>query len=181
MTPIKIALAAAALAAFAAPVAAEPVFDAFTAVCAAGHADYPAVVEAAENGGWHATTVTGDATMPGVTISDKIALSRKLDGAPLTLLAWRGTKGAIKINACTMRVGKADFPQLQAAARDWLGFVPQDVQPKKVVARFTETPTGHHALIAAEYEGAAAGDGMEILTVSTDAHGAVLDVLKIKK
>ena len=40
------------LVAIAAPVCADPVFDAFNAVCTAGHADYAYVVEAAEKNGW---------------------------------------------------------------------------------------------------------------------------------
>jgi hypothetical protein len=172
-------LAAAAAPAFAA--SADASFDAFAQVCADTHADYPAVVAAADAHGWKATEVTA-ATMEGVAVTDKLSRGSIVEGARLTLFAWRGTaKGGVQVSACTVRVAKPDFADLQGAAQAWVGFAPQNAAAKKAVFRYTEADGGHHALADTEYDAAAAGAGMEILTISSDAQGTVADLLKIKK
>jgi hypothetical protein len=181
---IGIALTGALLVAAATPAAsaaAEANFDAFAKVCADTHADYPAVVTAADAHGWKATQVTA-ATMDGVAVTDKLSRGANVGGAALTLFAWRGTaKGGVRVSACTVRVAKADFAGLQSAAQAWLGFAPQDATAKKATFRYTEADGAHHALASTEYDTAAAGAGMEILTISSDAQGTVADLLKIKK
>ena len=172
-------LAAPGTSAFAAPANAN--FDAFAQVCAETHADYPAVVAAADAHGWKPTEVTSD-TMNGVEVTDKLSRASKVGGTALTLFAWHGTaKGGVQVSACTVRVAKADSAGVQSAAQTWLGFGAQDISPKKAVFRFTEADGAHHALASSEYDAAAAGAGMEILTVSTDPKGTVVDILKIKK
>jgi hypothetical protein len=186
VTRIGTFLIGALLGVCAAPVLAAPAtgdagFDAFAKVCAETHADYPAVVAAADAHGWKATEVTSD-TMNGVAVTDKLSRASKVGGAALTLFAWRGAaKGGVQVSACTVRVTKADFAGVQGAAQGWLGFAPQDATPKKAVFRYTEADGAHHALASTEYDAAAAGTGMEILTVSSDAQGTVVDLLKIKK
>ena len=57
--------------AFAASAPADANFAAFVQVCADTHADYPAVVAAADAQGWKAAQVNGD-TLPGVTVTDTL-------------------------------------------------------------------------------------------------------------
>lgn len=178
---LKTALAAAAVSALAGSAAADPVFDAFNAVCTAGHADYTYVVEAAEKNGWKPTTLAAPPTMAGVVVDEKVALTKKIGDAPVTVSAWRGSKGAVKINDCTMQVEKQDFADLLAAAQASLGFPPQDSTPTKAVFHFTETPNGVKAVAAEEYDTAAGGEGLRLLTVRSTQRGAVLDIMKIKK
>jgi hypothetical protein len=175
-----LAVAAPALA-LAAPASGDAGFDAFAQVCAETHADYPAIVAAADAHGWKATEVTA-ATMSGVAVTDKLSRGSKVGSVALTLFAWRGTaKGNVQVSACTVRFAKGDSAGVQSAAQAWLGFGAQDISPKKAVFRFTEADGAHHALASTEYDAAAAGTGMEILTVSSDAQGTVVDLLKIKK
>ena len=188
MTLVKTCLAAALGAIIAAPaVAGGPpgpaggqAFDAFAQVCADTHADYPAMTAAADAGGWKATEVRAG-TMEGVAVSDKISRDKSMGGATLTLFAWRGLKGAIQISACTVRVSKGRFDDLRGVAQAWLGFAPQEGAEKKATFRFTDAAGAHKPLAKTEYEDAAAGAGMEILTVSADGQDTILDLLKIKK
>lgn len=178
---IGVLLGFAAAPALAAPAPANVAFDAFAKVCADTHVDYPAVVAAADANGWKPSDVSS-ATMDGVQVTDKLSRGSKVGDTALTLFAWRGTaKGGVQVSACTVRVTKTDFAGLQAAAQAWLGFGPQDAPAKKAIFRYTEADGAHHALTSSEYDAAAAGAGMEILTISPDAKGTVLDLLKIKK
>ena len=157
-------------------------FAAFAAVCGDTRADYTAVAASADAHGWRKTEVTGVAAMPGVTVSEKISRAAKAGDAPMTLSAWKGTtKAGVQVSACTVRVTKPVFADLQSGAQAWTGFAAQESAPKKAVYRFADGPDGRKALAAADYDAAAAGAGMEILTVSSDSRGAVVDLLKIKK
>ncbi len=185
MIMVKTCLASAFLALIAAPaLAAAPdagqAFDAFAAVCADTHVDYPAVTAAADAGKWKPTEVKA-ATMEGVAVTDKISRDAKAGGADLTLFAWRGAKGAIQVSACTVRVSKAKADDLRGRAQAWAGFAPQDADAKKATFRFTDAVGARKPLAKPDYEEAAAGAGMEILTVSADGQDTILDLLKIKK
>lgn len=182
MIPIKTAIAASLLAAVAAPALAaggQPAFDAFDTVCGATHADYPAVVAAADAHGWKATQVKAD-TLPGVSVTDSVSRDNSAGGAALTLFAWQGVKGKIHVSECKVRVGKGKFAEVQAMAQTWLGFAPQEATPKKATFMFTDDAGGHKALAAADRDAAAAAAGLQILTVSAGQDGAVLGILKIK-
>ena len=183
MTLVKTCLAAAlgaAIAASAHAATAQPAFEAFATVCADTRVDYPAITAAADTGGWKAAEVRA-ATMEGVAVSDKISRDKAMGGSTLTLFAWRGLKGTIQISACAVRVSKARFDDLQGAAQTWLGFAPQDSAVKRATFRFTDAAGAHKPLAKTDYDDAAAGAGMEILTVSADGQDTILDLLKIKK
>ncbi|MEO8927458.1 MAG: hypothetical protein ABI306_09895 [Caulobacteraceae bacterium] len=178
-------LAAAALVAVAAsPALAAPdgalSFAAFVQVCGATHADYQAVLAAADAGGWKTTQVKAD-PFPGVTIADTLARDSSAGGSALTLHAWRGAKGAVQVSECTVRIAKARFADMQGAAQAWLGFAPRSATAKKATFMFADEGAAHRALTSADQEAAAAGAGMQILSVSGDEDGAILSVLKIKK
>lgn len=166
--------------AFASPAPADANFAAFTQVCADTHADYPAVVAAADAQGWRPAQVNGD-TLPGVTVTDTLARDKNAGGAALALYAWQGAKGAIHVSECKVRVGKAKSADMQTAAQAWLGFAPQQATAKKATFEFTDDGGAHKALTAADRDTAAAGAGMQILTVTGDQDGVILDILKIKK
>ena len=182
MIPIKTAIAASLLAAVAAPALAassQTAFDAFATVCGATHADYPAVVAAADAQRWKATQVKAD-TLPGVSVTESVSRDSSAGGAAVTLFAWHGAKGKINVSECKVRVGKGKFAEMQAMAQTWLGFAPQETTPKKATFTFTDEAGGHKALTAAYRDSAAAAAGLQILTVSAGQDGAVLGILKIK-
>lgn len=173
------AFLAAAAPAFAAPGGAQS-FAAFTKVCGDTHADYPAVVAAADAGGWRPTQVKADA-FPGVTVAESLSRDTSAGGAALTLYAWRGAKGAIQIAECQVRIGKGKLAEMRAAAQAWLGFAPQDATAKKATFLFTDEGGAHKAVAQADRDTAAAGAGLQMMTVSGDPDGAIVSILKIKK
>ncbi|MDB5483716.1 MAG: hypothetical protein JWO83_4769 [Caulobacteraceae bacterium] len=160
----------------------SPVFVAFASVCATPAADFTAVRSAADAHGWGETDVKADANMPNVTVADQLTRSSTADKTGLVLSAWHGaTKSGVKVSDCTVHVAKSDFATMRDEAAAWLAFTAQENTPKKAIYRFTDTGGAHHALAAGEYDAAAGGAGMEILTVSADANGTVLDLMMIKK
>jgi len=180
-TALVASLAAAALA-VPARAAADPTFNAFATVCGDTRADFAAVAAAADAQGWRRSDVVAESSMPGVAVAERLSRELKAGDTSLTLSAWRGaTKSGVQLSACTVRVAKPDFAGLHDAAQAWTGFAPQDDAATKAIFRFTDTASAHKALVSGEYDAAAAGTGMEILTVSGDNHGAVVDLLKIKK
>jgi hypothetical protein len=180
-TALVASLAAAALAAPACA-AADPTFNAFATVCGDTGANFAAVSSAADANGWRRADVVAESSMPGVAIADRLSRELKAGDTPLTLSAWRGTtKSGVQVSACTVRVAKPDYAGLHDAAQAWIGFAPQDDAATKAIFRFTDTASAHKALVSGEYDAAAAAAGMEILTVSGDNHGSVVDLLKIKK
>ena len=155
-------------------------FSAFQTVCLAPNADFAGIKAATST--WLPTEVTGATTLPGVTVSDQVSKRSKADGIPLTLFAWTGTtKAGVHVSGCTVRVTKPDFDELQTAAGAYAGFAPQDVAPKKAVFRYTSAAGKPAPIDKTGFDAAASGEGMDILTVSGDVRGAVLDLLKIKK
>ena len=160
---------------------AEPAFDAFAKVCGDSHMDYTAVAKLADSDGWKAQTVVGD-TMDKVTISDKLSRGETVGGQDLTLLAWQGAaKGGTHVTACTVRISHPNYAKLRAAAEVWAGFAPQTNAARRASFQFTDTDGVRHAVAAGDANAAAAGSGLEIMTVWLDPNGAVLDLLKIKK
>jgi hypothetical protein len=161
---------------------ADPVFDAFANVCGAPAADFAAVKAAADAQHWGPTDAKADASMPGVTVSDELTRASTVAKTGLVLSAWHGTtKTGVKIGDCTVHVQKANLAALKGAAGTWLAFPAQEDSAKHAVYRFTEAAGAHHALTSAEFDAAAAATGLEILTVSGDANGTVLDLMMIKK
>ncbi len=158
-----------------------PVFGAFVDVCGDTHADFAAVSRVSSVAAWGETDVKADSNMPGVSVTGQLARSTTVDKTGLVLSAWHGTKGAVQISDCTIHVAKADLDRLRGDASAWLGFQPQDSSAKRAAFRFTEADGAHKAVTPAEFDAAAAGGGLEILTVSGDANGTVLDLMTIKK
>ena len=174
----KILLAGAMLVAAAGPVAASPAFDAFNKVCGDTHGDFNAVKTAVSGAGW-APTEVHPATMEGVTVSESLARAATVaNGVRVTLFAWQGTKGAVHISACTMRVTKETYADLSKAAQAWTGFAPQTADAGKTVWRFADDT--RKAVAPADYNAAAAGGGLDFFTVSADRAETILDLLHIK-
>ena len=155
-------------------------FGAFEAVCLTPNADFQAVKPAAIT--WRDTEVTGASTFPNATVTDKLSKASKVGGIPVTLFAWTGTlKSGVHVSGCTVRVSKPDFDEIKVAAATYTGFAPQDSDPKKVVFRYTPASARPTAIDKTGFDAAAAGEGIDILTITGDVHGAVFDLLKIKK
>lgn len=160
----------------------SPVFDAFAKVCAVPAADFTSVKAAADAERWGPSDAQADASMAGVTVADTLTRGSTIGKTGVVLSAWHGTtKTGVKIGDCTMHVQKADFALIKGAAGTWLAFPAQEDSPKRAIYRFTETAGAHHPLTPAEFDAAAAATGLEILTVSGDASGTVLDLMVIKK
>jgi hypothetical protein len=184
VTHLKLALAALTACAVTASAQAadtNSAFAAFDTVCAGPAAEFTAVKAAADSKGWGATDTTADANMPGVTIGEQLTRANSVDKVGLTLSAWRGTKGAVKISDCTVHIAKAEYPAVLDAAKAWLGFPAQDSTAKRSTFRFTAYGETLKALTPAEFDAAAGAGGLEILTVSGDQSGTVLDLMMIKK
>ncbi len=159
----------------------EPSFDAFAHICASTHVDYASVAKLADAGGWKPTDVKAD-TMDGIAVSERVSRQNTTGKSDLTLFAWQGkSKSGAHVSACTVRIGHPDFVGLQAAAQAWTGFAPQTTAQKRVSFRFTDMGDTHQPVTPQETNAAASGAGVEIMTVSIDANGGVLDLLKIKK
>ena len=160
----------------------SPVFVAFATVCATPAADFAAVRGAADAHGWGETDVKADANMPNVTVADQLTRSNTADKTGLVLSAWHGvTKSGVKVSDCTVHVAKSNFDAMREQAAAWLTFPAQETTPKRAIYRFTDTAGAHHPLAAGEYDAAAGAAGMEILTISADSNGTVLDLMMIKK
>ncbi len=177
MKPVFLGLAAAVLAL---PAAASPAFDAFAKVCGDTHVDYPSIVSALDYKTWKPTQVTSS-TMEGATVSDKISRAATIDDKALTLFAWKGTKSPYQFTACTIRVAGGKLEALTADAQAWAGFAPQTADGKKANFRFSQDGAVRKAVEKSDYDAAAAGAGLEFLTVSQDGSETILDLLKIKK
>ncbi len=150
-------------------------------MCADTHADYAAVLAAAQEGGWAPSEVNSP-TMEKVVVAQTLGQAKKVDGVGLTLFAWRGaTKTGVQVAGCTVRVAKVDTAQAQAAAQAWLGFAPQVTSPTKATFHYTEADGARTAIDSTQYDAAAAAGGLDMLTISGDAKGTVIDLLKIKK
>ncbi|MGI8840283.1 MAG: hypothetical protein ACR2F8_05820 [Caulobacteraceae bacterium] len=173
------ALVAAAAPAFAAPDGAKA-FAAVVQVCGDTHGDYPAIAVAADANGWKTTQVKADA-FPGVTVAESLSRDTSAGGSALTLYAWRGAKGVIQISECKVRIGKGGFADAQAAAQAWVGFAPQDATARKATFLFTDESGARRAVAQADRDAAAAGGGLQMMTVSADPDGAIVSILKIKK
>jgi hypothetical protein len=119
---------AAAAAALAVPMSvsaqgADPAFDAFQKVCWGTNGDYVASLKAAEADGWTDTQVVTDTAGP-VTVTDRAAKSKVVNGSALTLFVTRGlqhTKGGdVKVDTCKLTISKADAA-LIGEGKSWLG------------------------------------------------------------
>lgn len=176
--PTLIATAALALA-MALPAVASPAFDGFKAVCGDTHLDFAAVKSAADAGHWAPTEVQSS-TMEGVTVAESLARTVVAGGAKLTLFAWHGTKGAVQVSACTVRVSPGKFSDLSHDAAAWAGFAPQVASANKSVWQFTENAGALKPVQKTEYNAAAAAGGLEFFTVTGVGPEAILDLLKIK-
>jgi hypothetical protein len=159
---------------------AAPAFDAFRQVCGDTRADYPTVVKALDAGGWAAADVKA-APMEGVVVSSQISRTKTVAGDKLVLQAWTGLKGAVKIAACTVRAPNSKTDEVKAAVQTWVGFAPQITDPKRISFRFADEAGARRALTQADYDAAAAGPGLEMLTVSNDGTDTIIDLLNIKK
>jgi hypothetical protein len=176
--PTLIATAALGLT-MALPAAASPAFDGFKAVCGDTHLDFAAVKSAADAGHWVPTEVQSS-TMEGVTVTESLARTVVAGGAKLTVFAWHGTKGAVQVSGCTVRVSPGKFADLAHDAGAWAGFAPQVSSPSKSVWQFTENAGAIKAVQKTEYNAAAAAAGLDFFTVTAAGSEAILDLLKIK-
>lgn len=185
MNPTKLALAAASVTLLAGMARAEtpsPEFNAFSTVCGATDAGYDAAMAAAAAHGWTSSDAAPDPTLAGVTVANQGTRATTAGKTGLVLSVWSGTlKSGVKISDCAVHVQATNYDALKSDAGGWLKFAPAVTTPKKVVFRFTNADGAPKALTAAEYDAAAAGAGLEILTITGDANGTILDLMMIKK
>jgi hypothetical protein len=161
------------------PAAASPAFDGFRAVCVDSHMDFAAIKSAADAGHWVPTEVQPNA-MEGVAVTESLARTVNAGAATLTLFAWHGTKGAVQVSACTVRVTQVKFADLSRDAKGWVGFAPQTADATKAIWQFTEDAGQRKAVQKADYNAAAAAGGLNFFTVSSVGTDTILDLLKIK-
>ena len=182
LTRMNLALAiTAAVAACAGAACADPAFDTFRQLCLDTGADFPAVASAADAGGWKPVDAPVS-LVGGVVPSDKLSRGKSIAGADANLAAWRGkTASNVTVADCAVQLGRGSFADALAGVQGWTGFAPQDNKDQKAIFRFTDVAGAHKSVAQAEYESAAAGSGMEIVTVTGGSGGINLDLLKIKK
>jgi hypothetical protein len=178
---IFLAAALAALSLGARAQAADPLFAAFAGVCAAPAADFAGVKAAADSAGWGPSDASADASMAGVEVTDRMARATTAERTDLTLTAWKGAKGGVTISDCAVRIARPAFPAMRAAVGEWAAFSPQERAANRDIYRFTDRAGARVALTNADFDAAAAGAGLQILTVSGDQSGTVLDLMMIKK
>ena len=132
---------AAAAAALAIPMCAsaqgnDAAFASFQKVCWDTNGDYLASLKAAEADGWTDTQVVADAQSP-VSITDKAAKSKIVNGSSLTLLVSRGLQhtsgGDVKVDTCKLTVGRADNA-LIGEGKSWMGGAAPDAAPDPTLA-----------------------------------------------
>jgi hypothetical protein len=114
----------------------DPAFASFQKVCWGTNGDYLASLKAAEADGWTDTQVAPEAAGP-VSITDKAAKSKVVNGSALTLLVSRGlqhTKGGdVKVDTCKLTVSKPDAA-LIGEGKSWLGGAAPDAAPDPTLA-----------------------------------------------
>jgi hypothetical protein len=118
--------------------------------------------------------------MEGVAVTESLARTVNAGAATLTLFAWHGTKGAVQVSACTVRVTQVKFADLSRDAKGWVGFAPQTADATKAIWQFTEDAGQRKAVQKADYNAAAAAGGLNFFTVSSVGTDTILDLLKIK-
>jgi hypothetical protein len=161
--------------------AADPIFAAFHDVCMAADTDPAAVTTAAGAQGWSAGGVPGQ-PIPSFAVTDKITETRKIGETNLTLFSWRGAKGPVTASECQMQVSKASLAALQKDAAATLGFAASDNTPAKVVFQYSGPGGAPHPITdKSQFDAAAGGGGLYILTLSAAGKGAFLELLKIHK
>lgn len=181
LSPMIAAVALIALAPGAYAQATDPILGAFHDVCMAADTDPAAVTTAAGGQGWRVGGVPGQ-PIPGFVVTDKITETKKITDANLTLFSWKGAKGPIMASECQMEVTKANLAALQKDAAATLGFASDDVTPAKAVFHYSGPAGGPHSLSdKSQYDAAAGGGGLYILTLSGAGKGAFLELLKIHK
>jgi hypothetical protein len=174
-------LALTGLAAGARAQATDPIFAAFHDVCMVADTDPTAVTTAAGGQGWSVGGVAGQ-PIPSFAVTDKVTETKKIGDANLTLFSWKGAKGPITASECQMQVSKANLVTLQRDAAAVLGFAASDTTPAKVVYQYSGPASAPHSIAdKSQFDAAAGGGGLYILTLSTAGKGAFLELLKIHK
>lgn len=174
-------LALAGLATGARAQATDPIFAAFHDVCMAADTDPAGVTTAAGAQGWTAGGVPGQ-PIPGFAVTDKVTETKKIGEANLTLFSWKGAKGPVTASECQMQVSKANLAGLQRDAAAVLGFAPSDNTPAKIVFQYAGPASAPHPISdKSQFDAAAGGGGLYILTLSGAGKGAFLELLKIHK
>ncbi len=184
MNPTKIALAAALIAATATPAFAavgDGAFDAFRQVCGDTNADYAAVVAASGGEGWKTADIAAPA-MGGVTFTDQMSRTKIASGDEVTLIAAQGKAGnGIHVSICTVYGPPAAMAEFRSRAAKWLGFDPHDSNDKTATFHFSNDGGKLSNVADSGTDAAAAGPGLDVLTVKTDSGKSILDLIKIKK
>jgi hypothetical protein len=101
----------------------DPVLAEFQKVCWASGGDYVKTLAATASDSWTETQVVADSDA-NVSITDKAARNKSVNGLDLTLLISRGLRhtsgGDFKVSVCKLTVNKAD-PGVLAAGQAWIG------------------------------------------------------------
>jgi hypothetical protein len=174
---------AAAVAALAVPMSAaaqgaDPAFASFRKVCWDTNGDYLASLKAAEADGWTDTQVVAD-TQGAVSVTDKAAKSKIVEGSALTLLVSRGlqhTKGGdVKVDTCKLTVSKPDNA-LIGEGKSWMGGAAPDAAPDPTLAvYYAKLANGapNHVAAAGLNDALNAG-GFVILKFQQDADAGIM-------
>ncbi|HEX3406279.1 MAG TPA: hypothetical protein VHS81_03495 [Caulobacteraceae bacterium] len=124
--------------------AGDPAFAAFQKVCWGTNGDYVASLKAAQDDGWTDTQVAPEAAGP-VSVTDKAAKSKILEGSALTLLVTRGlqhTKGGdVKVDTCKLTISKPDTA-LIGEGKSWLGGAAPDAGDPTLAVYYVKLAPG---------------------------------------
>jgi hypothetical protein len=158
----------------------DAIFAAFHQACMETGAEPAAVTAAAQAHGWQTGEAAGQ-TLPGFDVTNKVSEARKIGDADLNLFSWTGKKGPITASECQMQASAADFAAIKSAAAASLGFAPAESAPDKVVFHYTGGATPHAITDNSQFDAAAGGGGLYLLTLSSQGRGAFLELLTIRK
>ncbi len=184
MNLIKVFVGVALLSTIALPASAavgDGTFDAFKQACGDTNGDYAAASTAVNAQAWRPSQVNAP-TMGGVTITDQFSRTRTTEDGEVTLIATQGkTANGIHVSTCTVYGPTAGVGELQSRTRSWLGFAPHDSTAQVTTFHFASEGGQVKDVADADSDAAAAGSGLNVLTVKVDSGKAILDLIKIKK
>jgi hypothetical protein len=156
----------------------DPVVDAFKSLCLGAPNDYPSVVKAATAAGWTETELVPE-TDDAISITDKAAREKTVNGVHLTLLVSRGLRhtkaGDIAEADCKVSSEKPD-PGVVDKTKTWLGFAP-DGGDATLAVFYVKSGGGSPAHLdgaPASLNAALASGGFSVIKAQQDATSSIL-------
>jgi hypothetical protein len=155
----------------------DAAFASFQKVCWGTNGDYMASLKAAEDDGWTDTQVVADTSGP-VSVTDKAAKSKIIEGSNLTLLVTRGlqhTKGGdVKVDTCKLTISKPDGA-LIGEGKSWLGGAAPDGGDPTMAVYYVKLAPGSPSHVAqAGLNDALNAGGFVILKFQQDADAGIM-------